>query len=69
MTRQQTGRFVLAAITATTLVVWLVVLPRIAEGPEMRRYLNDLDRQGINGNATYYTELDMMDRILDRLEK
>jgi hypothetical protein len=31
-------------------------------------YLDELDRRGIDPTATFYTELPMMDGLLDRLE-
>lgn len=58
----------LIALTSLMLVTWLVVLPWIARQPSMERHLSELDRQGIDGGAMYYTELELMDRILDRLE-
>jgi len=63
------SQFRLIAVTVVMLVTWLVVLPWIARQPSMQRHLSELDRQGIDGGAMYYTELEMMDRILDRLEK
>jgi hypothetical protein len=62
------GRIGLLAIIALTLAVWLIVLPWIARQPDMHRHLSELDRQGIDGGAMYYTELEVMDRILERLE-
>jgi len=66
--RARQHRLTLAVITIGTIVVWLFVLPWIARRPAMEAYLDDLDRQGIDGGATYYTELGMMEPILERLE-
>ncbi len=50
-------------------VVWCVVLPWIARRPVMEEHLNWLDDRGIDPSAMYYTELEMMDPILQRLER
>ena len=62
-------RLTFVAITATALTVWIVVLPWVARQPAMSRHLSELERQGIDGGATFYTELEMMDRILHPLER
>ncbi|QDT09742.1 hypothetical protein [Planctomycetes bacterium K23_9] len=48
--------------------IWCSVLPRIAATPRMRRQLVFLDERGIDPSAMFYTELDVMESILDRLE-
>lgn len=50
-------------------VVWLVVLPWLAAQPAMKRHRQWLDDRGIDPGAMYYTELDAMEPILDRLNK
>jgi len=50
-------------------VVWLVVLPWLAARPAMQRHRQWLDDRGIDPGAMYYTELDAMEPILDRLNK
>lgn len=62
-------RLNLLASSVVILVTWLIILPWVARQPAMERHLSELDRQGIDGGAMYYTELEMMDRILDRMEK
>ena len=62
-------RYTLLAIVAITAFTWLVLLPWIARQPEMKSHLSELDRQGIDGGAMYYTELEVMDRILAKLER
>ncbi|QEG43823.1 hypothetical protein [Roseimaritima ulvae] len=47
-------------------LVWLVVLPRHAQQPAMREHLQWLDEQGIDPSAMYYTELEVMQQILQR---
>ncbi|NJN44232.1 MAG: hypothetical protein HC806_05590 [Anaerolineae bacterium] len=49
-------------------LIWLFVLPWIARRPAVETHLRDLDSQGIDPSAMYYTDLKMMDRLLRRLE-
>ena len=57
-------KFALAVVTIA--IVWLVVLPWTARQPAMRSHLQWLDSQGIDPSAMYYTELEVMDEILQR---
>lgn len=50
-------------------VVWLAVLPWWANQPTMQQHLHELDEQGIDPSAMYYTELEAMEPILRRLER
>lgn len=47
-------------------LIWLVVLPSSAKRPAMRAHLRWLDDQGIDPSAMYYTELELMEKILAR---
>lgn len=49
--------------------LWLVVLPWIARQPRMATHLQWLEDQGIDGGAMYYTELEAMKPILEKLER
>ncbi len=49
--------------------VWLVALPWIARQPRMAEHLQWLEDQGIDGGAMYYTELEAMQPILEKLER
>ncbi len=49
--------------------IWLVALPWIARQPQMAAHLQWLEDQGIDGGAMYYTELEAMEPILERLER
>ena len=49
--------------------IWLVALPWIARQPQMAAHLHWLEEQGIDGGAMYYTELEAMEPILERLER
>jgi multisubunit Na+/H+ antiporter MnhF subunit len=58
----------LATAGAIIVAVWCVALPRLAKRPSMHDHLEFLDSKGIDASAMYYTELDAMDAILERLE-
>jgi hypothetical protein len=63
------GRRLLKLSIALALVglVWLVILPHAASTPKLAAQLQWLDQQGVDPSAMYYTELEMMAPILDRL--
>ena len=50
-------------------LIWCLVLPQIATLPRVQAYTEWLDQRGIDPSAMYYTELDAMRPILDRLER
>lgn len=68
MTTKTKQRFLLAVATLAVGLVWCVVLPRIAKVNAIEERLQFLDDRGIDPSAMYYTELDAMDAILDRIE-
>ena len=59
----------LAAALAVISGVWLVLLPQLSRRPETAAHLQELDRQGIDPSAMFYTELEMMEALLSRVEK
>jgi len=70
MSRQQlTGCLQLGMIVCLMAVIWLQVLPWIAAQPKMAAHLEQLDEQGIDPSAMFYTDLDAMEPILRRLER
>ena len=52
------------AVILTVLVVWGVVLPRLATTRTVRERTQWLEQHQIDPAAMYYTELPLMDRIL-----
>ncbi len=60
----------LGLVLATTAVafVWTVILPWVALQPQMANHLQELEKQGIDGGAMFYTELEAMEPILHKLE-
>jgi hypothetical protein len=47
--------------------IWLGLLPWLARRPTVANHLNWLREQRIDPSAMYYTELESMEPILDRL--
>ncbi|WP_237607266.1 hypothetical protein [Roseimaritima sediminicola] len=66
MTGRGKGLAMLLLWSAAIAVVWLVVLPYRARQPAMREHLQWLDDKGIDPSAMYYTELEVMEEILQR---
>jgi len=50
-------------------VVWIGVLPRLAESPRVQARLEYLEARRIDPSAMFYTELEGLDRVLGRLER
>jgi hypothetical protein len=59
----------LAAAGLVMMLIWGWLLPWLSHQQMVKRRLDFLDAHGIDASAMYYTELDVMDRILDRLEE
>lgn len=69
-TEQKTNVGVLKLVTSIIAIAifWCVVLPWYADQPAMRQHLQFLDDRGIDPSAMFYTELDAMDAILEKIE-
>ena len=61
------GRLALAVWTMVILVGWMVVLPRISALPAPKARIDWLREQRIDASARYYTEVEAMEPILQRL--
>lgn len=59
----------LCAGIVTMSILWLLVLPWIARRPSVEDRLRFLEERSIDPSAMFYTELDAMDPILEKLEK
>jgi hypothetical protein len=46
-----------------------VILPRIAETPKFQAYRSFLDERKINPEAMYYSDLESMPDVLNRLDE
>lgn len=62
------GALRLAGMSCAIAVLWFAVLPWIAERPYMKAYQAQLDEKGIDPSAMFYTELDAMKPILEKVE-
>lgn len=58
----------LACVLAVIIAVWLFALPSLSRRADSKAYLKELERRGIDPSAMFYTELPMMDPLLDRIE-
>lgn len=65
--RQNLGRRQLFLWSGLVAIVWLVLLPAIAMHPKMHARSMWLEQQRIDPSAMFYTELDAMEPILERL--
>lgn len=59
----------MAVTTAAIAGCWLVIFPRLAARDPLQSRLQWLETRGIDPAAMYYTELEAMEPILERLEK
>lgn len=60
-------RIKLAAALAALATVWLLLLPYASRTPAMQERIQWLETQGVDPSAMYYTELDMMQPLLERM--
>lgn len=66
-TRKRNTRNLIIA-TAMLTLVWGWLLPMLANQPQIQARLKFLDHHGIDPSAMFYTELDAMAPILERIE-
>lgn len=67
--QKQKGLWQLGLCSGLIAFVWLLVLPWVATQPRMAAHLEQLRDQGVDPSAMFYTELDAMEPILQRLER
>ena len=65
---RRTGAWKLVISITAIACVWCIVLPWYASQSSMKEYLQFLDDKGIDPSAMFYTELDAMDAILEKIE-
>ncbi len=58
----------LSLCTLAIALLWCVFLPWLSARPRVQQRLEFLAQRGIDPSAMFYTELDLMDTILDRIE-
>ena len=61
------GRIALAVWSTAIAAVWLVVLPWLSSLPTQSAYIDWLREKRIDPSARYYTEVEAMEPILERL--
>lgn len=57
--------FVLMGIS----VIWLVILPQVGERPAVRQRIEILEDRGVDPGAMYYTDLEVMTEVKQRLTR
>lgn len=68
-TRPLRSRITSFLVASTVLlVIWLGVLPRLAQTPSLKQYLDRNEELGIDPGAKFYTELPGMRRIIERVQ-
>ena len=67
--RTRRGWFHLGLWSVLIAGVWLVLLPRLAQQPQLAERIRDFEARGIDPSAMFYTDLDAMDGILQKIEK
>ena len=68
MTRPRRGWSALLAIGMTTALMWLWVLPKLADWDPIRRDIDFLENRGIDPAALFYTDLEVMAEVDRELE-
>jgi hypothetical protein len=61
------GAAALIACTAAAAVVWLALLPQLAELPRVRAMIARNESLGIDPSAKFYSELPAMPRLVDQV--
>ena len=59
-------RLALAALSAG--LIWLLVLPRVGALAPVRQFVRSNEAAGINPSAVYYTEVEAMGAVGERVE-
>lgn len=68
--RPISGRYVRFALALAAIAgIWTIALPWIAEQPAESQRWKAMQQAGIDPSAMYYSELDAMQPILDRLNR
>jgi hypothetical protein len=67
--RKPNGLVLLAAGGCAVVAVWCGLLPWIAAWPHVAGRLAELDAQGIDPSAMYYSELPAMDGVMADLDR
>lgn len=63
------GRRALLLWTLLGGIVWCGILPAISRQPHIRAEIEHEDSLGIDPSALFYTDLDLMDDVLTRIDR
>lgn len=63
------GLIRLATISAVAAVIWMLVLPLLSTLPQVAAHLQWLEDQRVDPSAMYYTEVDALKPVLQRLNE
>jgi len=64
----KSGWLSLCLCVITMTIVWLLLLPALSHIPSLQAEIENQKARGIDASAMFYTDLDMMDEVLERLE-
>jgi hypothetical protein len=59
----------LIVIGAVVIACWTMLLPAISDRPAMRQRLDRRKAQGINAGAMFYSELNAMPQVMERMDR
>ena len=62
------GWLALGGTALAIALVWLYVLPALSRRATTAERLHRLDQQGIDASAMFYTDLPLMQRLLEKIE-
>jgi hypothetical protein len=51
---------------AAIALVWGIALPWLSDRPSIKQRIEHHERQGVDPSAMFYTELDVMQRIIEK---
>jgi hypothetical protein len=49
--------------------IWLIVLPWVAARPAIQQRIRFFEQQRIDPSAMFYTEVEMMEEVQDRIDR
>lgn len=67
-TAKTRGWLALTSWLAVIAVVWLYLLPMLSQRPSATARLRWLEQKGIDPSAMFYTELPLMEELLEKIE-
>ena len=59
----------LGICSSAVALIWLIVLPALSRGLGLQTEIHDRQIRGIDATAMFYTDLDLMDDVLKRIDQ